>query len=177
MKTMVIQRGKGKHKTDIKMSDFYKSFKRKSDISASKFSTVLRDLNEEMFKSMVLENTTLKTTPLGRFSIVKYRKSFLDENGEIDKTKTIINYHKTLNLWRTLYPGKSLAQLKTIKDKKVVYETNDHSNGYICETYWNRINCKLKGVSGYTFIPTRTNNRFLAKCLKDPDLEIDFYQK
>lgn len=43
---------------------------------------------------------------------------------------------------------------------------NEHTGEYYCRFYWNKSRCIVTNKSYYTFIPTRTNKRRLATCLK-----------
>ena len=56
---------------------------------------------------------------------------------------------------------------KSTKDSGVkVYHTNDHTNNFRYRWKWDRSNCRIKGNTAYTFVPTRWRKREAAQLLK-----------
>lgn len=170
------KRTEGKNNSDFGIRDIYNTFPDKDKINYKLFASILKEVNEEMIKLTILHNQKISLPNLGSISIVKYKKNFFDKDGNLTN-KSVIDYGETNKLWRNLYPNKSYEEILTIKDKPVIFQTNDHFNGYFCKFKWENFNSKLKGKRGYQFKATRGNNRYLTSCLKDEKLNLDFYEQ
>lgn len=44
---------------------------------------------------------------------------------------------------------------------------NEHSGGYYCKFHWNKTKAIVKNKTIYSFIPTRTNSRYLSAIVKE----------
>lgn len=107
-------------------------------------------------------------------SICKY---ILEESGEFQLPyrlgslrikKTKMDYDKINHMrpdWK-----------KTKEVGKTVYHLNDHTDGYRYRWAWNKSSVVTVGKKLYSFYPTRTNKRELAKLLKDDNNNIDYFE-
>jgi len=55
----------------------------------------------------------------------------------------------------------------TKKYGKVIYYLNDHTDGFIMRFFWDKYRAVVKNRTLYSFWPTRTNKRYLAKAIKE----------
>ena len=99
----------------------------------------------------------------------------LMENGDVDKRKMPVDWLKTKALWDNVYPGLDQDELKEIKKKQIVYQLNEHSDGYGFYMFWERFNCNIRNNKMYSFRSTYTNNRFLARMIKEKP-NINYYE-
>jgi hypothetical protein len=65
----------------------------------------------------------------------------------------------------------------TKKYGKPIYHNNNHSNNYFVKFKWDKSNIKLSNKNIYTFKSTRTNNRNLAKHIKEGHPIMDYLEK
>lgn len=165
------KRGPRKIQVDYGRDDIYSLYKKSVDNPVDKkmHSAVLNSFNKAISKA-ITENAFEYIIPfrLGILRIKKYKAQYKidEETGKIIGNLPV-NWKATNELWKDNDEAK--------KDKKMVYHTNEHSNGY--QYKWNfsnyRSNCVNK--SAYCFVPSRTNKRTLAALIKDENFTGDFY--
>jgi len=63
----------------------------------------------------------------------------------------------------------------TTANGKVIYNFNEHSDGYKYELKWNKRNSLFHNVYLYRLVYTRSNKRSVAKCIKNR--VIDYFEK
>lgn len=162
-------------KADYRVKDIYNS--EEIEIPAKDFSAFITDCNNELMKAMTLENLILRLPSMGSLQIKKYKPQFLNKDGEVNKKALKVDFGETRKLWKEKYPDLTMKEILQIKDRPIVYYTNKHSNGYALKYYWDTITTNLSGKSLYKFRPARQHSRFLSKTYKDPNINIDFYEK
>jgi hypothetical protein len=88
---------------------------------------------------------------LGSIGIIQYRRRIrFDDKGELIKTRLIIDWDKTLKLWKMLYPDcETRADYKKIKNKQLVYQTNEHTDGRIFRFHWKKKYSNVTNISAY----------------------------
>ena len=162
-----------KIKVDCGRVDMYKAYskenKLETSISSSLHSKILNSFNKKISKK-IMEESFEYIIPyrLGNLRIKKYKPSIkIDENGNLDYKGLSPNWKATKELWKKDKDAK--------KNKKIVFHTNDHSDGYNYKWHFSnyRSNCENRSV--YSFIPSRTNKRTLAELIKDEEFTGDFY--
>jgi len=162
-----------KVKVDCGRVDMYKTYlkehKEEDKINSSIYSKILNSFNKKISKK-IMEESFEYIIPyrLGNLRIKKYKPSVkIDENGNLDYKGLSPNWKATKELWK--------KDKKAKKDKKIVFHTNDHSDGYNYKWHFSnyRSNCQNRSV--YSFIPSRTNKRTLAELIKDEEFNGDFY--
>lgn len=151
---MTIQRGQGRFKYCITLADFYKSY---------------------------LENNPKGTTYfLSRKEFITLAKALTREYGEfvINEAGVLeLNYRLgTIAVTKRKRPAKHLPidYYQSKIENELVYNFNDHSNGYRYKAFWNKRRCKVPQKEYYSFYFTREWNRQIAKNIKQK--VIDYFQ-
>lgn len=170
---MILQYKRGNRKiiADYKTGDIYKFYKNKygnEALSRKIFMRVLKGILPELILLMIFENFEFSMP--ARLGTLRIKKKLvepkLDENGELDVRSLSINYKKTKELWMKLYPGKSPEEIKKVKNKPLVRELNEHTDGYRFIWYWDRLTCNVPNQSAYSLDMTRTYDRQLSNAAR-----------
>ena len=104
---------------------------------------------------------------LGTMRIKKYKtKIKIDDSGKIIGSLSP-NWAATKELWS----NDSQAR----ENKKMVYHTNEHSDGYQYKWHFSNYRSNCVNKSAYIFVPSRTNKRRLAELIKDEEFNGDYY--
>lgn len=157
-------RGKNIIKADYTVKDVYKFFDKKYNsrkISQTLFSKVFRELSTQIIDDVIFNNYEF-TYPyrLGNLRVQRFkRKLELDEEGELITRKLNIDWKATTDLWNESEKDKEA--------KTLVYNFNEHSDGYNVFFRWDRRTCLAPNGSKYAFRVTRYHKRKLAKAIKE----------
>jgi len=165
-------RGPRAVQVDYKRVDMYKWFiKNHSDspVSSSQYGKVLNSFNKKM-SDLIMEEAYefLMPSKLGNLRILKYKPVVkINKDGSLDTSNLSVDWQKTNKLWDSNPDAK--------QRKKLIYFTNEHSEGYQYKWYFTnyRSNCINKTV--YCFVPSRDNKRKLGKLIKDINFTGDYY--
>jgi hypothetical protein len=100
---------------------------------------------------------------LGSVGLVQSeRKIKFNEDGTINTDNLGVDWNKTLILWKKIYPEVTLrSDYKLIKDKPLVFYTNEHTDGRIMKFHWKKKNTNLKNKSVYSFEITEQHKKKL----------------
>jgi hypothetical protein len=175
---LIYRRGKRKVIADYKFEDIYKFYKEQYKEKALP-KAIVRKIYSKIFpaivKLMVFENFQYRMPKrLGYLSVKKKEVGpKLDSDGKLDTRTLSVNWKKTKQLWQEIYPDKTEIEIKAIKDKPLVRELNEHSNGYRCLWYWDKTTCNIKNQNAYYIDMTRTNDHILSNGIKYNNL--NFY--
>jgi hypothetical protein len=172
---------KSKIEIHVGILDFFKYFKKtneESEIDYSTYSQVIKDLNEEISKAVILDGFEFKLPGrLGYISIIKKKHRLkTNENGKVDTRYLPVDFKKTKELWAEIYPDKTEAEILAMPDRKRVFHTNTHSDGFIYSWYYNKFTSNATNKSVYYFNPTRTNQRLLSAYVKSEDFANVYYE-
>ncbi len=189
---MIPKRGKSLVKSNTKTKDIYQFYKEnlkpiytfkenieenkenktlgEYDISSKMFSNILRDINKELIKIMILENFEFKIPyRLGLISLKQKKiKIKLDENGELETKNLSLNFKATKDLWKEDDEAK--------KNKSLIFYTNEHTNGNKVSWWWSKKGANTLGIKVYYFKPCREMSRSHTPYLKDEKLNLQFYE-
>jgi hypothetical protein len=171
-----IKRGKGKHIGNIRKNDFYKYYQENAKLTKVdrvKYNGFLKEVLETFGKLIIEEGLELKLNQIGKIRIKTKILNLIKSNGELSKLK--VNWKATWDHWFSRYPNLSREEIVKIKDKKLLYHDNEHSNQEYYVHYWNNFTSNLKYKSFYDFKPSRQYSRLLAKVIKDPNRKIFYY--
>ena len=171
-----IQRGKGKHISSIRKKDFYKYYQKNAKLTKVdrvKYNGFLKEVLETFGKLIIEEGLELKLNQIGKIRIKTKMLNLIKSNGDLSKLK--VNWKATWDHWFSRYPNLSREEIVKIKDKKLLYHDNEHSNQEYYVHYWNNFTSNLKYKSFYDFKPSRQYSRLLAKVIKDPNRKIFYY--
>lgn len=142
----IQKRTKGKNNTAYKLIDMYKTYLKDnpkgSDFYVDKntYFKLNKILFEKMMNNVLIEGKEVKIPyNLGSLSVIK--------------VKTPLN---------RLKPDYDLSN----KEGMIIYQLNDHSNGYIFRFRWKKMSAIFINKRYYSFIPTRSRKRELARLIK-----------
>ena len=159
------------------MYDFYYNsldsieLKSSYNLSKEKFAEVVSIMNTTMVENMITNNFVI-TLPfrLGNISIVKNKQNnTVEEDGTLSKKGRAIDWKSTMDLWKENPEAK--------EEKTLIYFTNPHTGGFICKWKWYRKAPYAKNSRFYKFYPLRKWKRLLAKVLKNPLNDYDFFEE
>jgi len=169
-----------KIKTDYNSYTIYKKYCEDTGnprkLSKKQYSGILKEFFKKIIDSMIMQAVEF-TFPhrLGNLRIKKTKiKIKLDNKGNLDKSRLAPDWGACRKLWAKEYPGKSLKEIKEIKDKPMIYHTNRHTDGYRHKWHWDKTTCLVKNNSAYSLEMCRAVDRKLAKALKDENLSLDY---
>lgn len=183
---IIKKRTKGKFLTDIKTKDLYNYYmesitpiesikggktRGKYDITQQEYSAIIKDINLAIVKLVILENFEFKIPcNLGTFSVrqapVRYK---LKEDGELNTKILTADFKATRELW--------LKNEEARKAKKLIFHTNEHTNGNRMTYWWSKKGAKASGIAVYYFQACRQVKRLLKDYIMDKDLGLNFYCK
>ena len=150
------------------------------DVKWGVFSDIQEEFNEEWMQKLIIEKGLIFKMPFGIGSILckKYKmKIRLNKDGTVDTRRLPVDWGKSKQKWAELWPGFTSKELKEIKHKPIVYSLNEHSDGYRYTIFWDKKGSGIKNKMVYNFVPNRKNHRYLAKVAKDPDIQVDYYDR
>lgn len=170
------------------LKDIYKFYREQypfHKIKVNKFNGICRDINLRIAHAIITESFEFKLPyRLGFLSIVKNKQIVEVVNGKIKPRKANIDWGLTRKTWKEDYPGKSIKELKEIKNKKLYYRLNEHTDGYIMKFKWSTSGCNVPNYKGYKFKPVAggvidnkwyCGKRGLKEWIMNPDRENDYY--
>lgn len=154
-----VKRGKNKIQSPLTLSDSHQYYTRelpdnsKYNIPWSLYKYIISEFNKRMMEEIIKEGYIFK---------IPYRLGML----RIRKRKTNLNNLKP-----------DFKVYRETEGELTSSHLNDHSDGFYVRFYWNKNEgVVVKNKTIYSFIPTRTNSRYLASLLKDNSLnQIDKY--
>lgn len=139
------------------------------------YKDVLKECNTEMMRLIMEENVEFKMPlRLGSLRIRRYKYNPLFKDGSVNPKAQVVDWNKTREWWKELYPGKTIKELKTVFNKPVIYNLNEHTDGWRFRLYWNRRTSNVKHVKVFTAHMTDSWDRYLANLLKT-NKNINFY--
>lgn len=177
MANIYLKRGKGKIAGNIKKSDFfsyYNSNAKEALLPKDKYNAFIKDLLNTFSTAIVDNNLELKITKVGKLRIKSSHLNFFKANGERSKSLKP-NWKATWEFWVSKYPGLTRDEIVEIKDKKIIYHENEHSNQEFYEHYWDKATINLKFKSFYVFKASRQYSRLIAKIVKEPNRKVFYY--
>jgi hypothetical protein len=163
------------YKTDLGILDMYKAYKlnqeanNKPVVSLSRYRAILKYFNVEVCKNIVSASNELRLPfRLGGLRIRKHKTRLkIDPNGKLITRHLHPNWKATNDLWKRNPEAK--------ENNKIIYHTNDHTNGYYYKWYWDKRTCNIKNSSVYSLVMTRSNKRYISKIVKE-NIKIDYYE-
>lgn len=170
-------------KHEIKITDglwdAYKHYKRKKGvpgITRKEYVDICHSLNKKVSDKIIKESLDFKIPfGLGSLSIKKNELKIRIKDGKIQKNKMIVDWETTWKIWNEEYAGLTNKEIRKLPNKTVVYQMNEHSNGYIMKWYWDKAGTKFNNKRVYRFKPTKQNRLDLATHIKSGDRENDYY--
>lgn len=172
-----LKRGKGKTKGSIKKDAFfafYKANAKETLVDKKVYNSFLKELLETFSTAIVKEALELKINKVGKLRVKSSPLKFFRKNGE--KSKSLkVNWKATWENWYIKYPDLSKEEIVQIKNKKVIYHENEHSNQEFYSYHWDKLTISLKYKTFYSFKASRQYLRLIAQVVKDPNRKIFYY--
>jgi len=183
---ILSKRTKGKNNADKKTKHLYESYINsikpiegiKGDmtigsynISEFKHNKILKECNIEIL-NLIIKDAFEFNIPFKQGTLrVKKRKVIprIDKKTNKPNFKSLgVNWGETLKLW---------SRDEEAKNKKIrVFYSNDHSNNFKYTFFWSKKKSRIKNKYYYGFVPARKVKRFLAQCIKNPELNINYFE-
>jgi hypothetical protein len=112
---------------------------------------ICKKFNVKIMKSVLEGNVFNMPFRLGAIGIIQYKKKIrFDSEGRLSHKGLIPDWAKTKALWKELYPEcKTAEDYKKIQHKKVVYRTNEHTDGRVFKFHWKKRYSNIKNISVY----------------------------
>jgi len=171
-------------KITASLQDAYKLYKQEyGDIDKSLYLNIIYDINRVISNKIIKESLEYRLPErLGFIRIRKKKQKLKIREGRIDLNKNVIDWNETWKIWQELYPNKTRQEIKKIKGKRVIFQTNDHTDGEIMSWYWEK-GWGIKNISVYKFRPIKggfkdnfySGRLGLAKWIKSIDKNNDYY--
>ena len=198
MTEKVQYKQKGKYERDVcithTMEHAYNKYLEKHHVKYTKRKYSKADFIKFMFRVNTLLATKIITEsfelkiPRG-LGILCIRKSEfkipIDKDGKLKKHKLLIDWDATWDYWYTQYGTTNRKEIAKIPDKQLVYNYNQHTDGYIMKWKWEKSIAPIKNKSVYTFKPTKGGvldeevyygRLGLGKWIKNPIRDNDYYE-
>jgi len=162
---------------DIKSGDLYKDYIRSLDTVEKENGFVLpqgvlnpavAEVNQLLMEELMLHNRFIQLPyNLGQIAIFKQKP---EVKMKADGTLSLpIDHHATKMLWA--------KDPEAQKNRRYVYHRNRHSGGYVASFRWLKSGARTKNIFGYKFVPVKDEKRKLAKLMKDPLIQVEFFEK
>lgn len=139
--------------------DAYKMFKKNNPdtiVSRKQYVDVCHLFNKKISNSIIKESTEFRILwGLGCLRIKSFKCDIKIKNNRIDTRTRRVDWVKTKELWKQIYPGLTPEELHAIKNKKLVVHLNEHSNGYMMRWLWDHRTCAINNNSVYSFKPVK----------------------
>jgi len=166
--------------TDYGAEDIFKFYCKKTGnpkkLTQTQFSNITKQFFSKIIDCLIFKGIEFNLPyKLGNIRIRKSKINIkLDKSGNVDKRRMAPDWKATKELWKNIYPGKTLKELKSVPNKKMVYHLNRHTDGYVHKWHWDKTTCIVRNSSGYSLEMVRSADRKLAKALKDEDITLDY---
>jgi len=171
-----LKRGEGK-KSDITKYDFFSFYRKHSQFSKlerTQYSRFIKELLIAYSEAIVKEALELKLGKLGYIRVQSKKLNFFNKEGKLQKSLKP-DWQATWKYWERLYEGKTRDEITEIKNKKVIYHQNTHTQQEFYRHLWDKATAIVKYKRFYTFKPSRQYSRLIAQVVKDPNRNVFYY--
>lgn len=130
---------------------------------------ICKKFNKCKMESIIKGHLFTMPFRLGTIGIIQIKKRIkFDENDKLITKGISVDWKKTYDLWKKLYPGRiGRDGYKDIKGKQVVYYTNEHTDGRIFKLHWKKKYCNIKNISAYQLINIGTNQLAITRYIRE----------
>lgn len=164
-----------KYKSDFNVLDMYRLYKNKckdsgkEPVGLSDYRKLLKEFNSKICKYIVEESGEYRMPyRLGYLRIRKFKGRLkIDPDGKLITKHLQVDWVATKQLWEENAEAKA--------DKKIIWHTNRHTDGYYFKWYWDKRACNITNSSVYSLVMTRANKRSIASTLKQNE-NLDYYE-
>lgn len=162
---------------EVKKKDFYNYYKehrQEREVSQSVYNKFLKVLLDKFSTAIVEKGLELKLIGIGKIRVRSKKLNYFNKEGKRAKSVRP-NWKATLEYWKVKYPDQTLAELKQVPNKPILYHENDHTSGEFYEHYWDNNTSNLKYKTFFGFKASRQYSRLIAKVVKDPNRKTFYY--
>lgn len=172
----VAKRNKGKNKAKVVVRHLYAHYLENApkgntvyNVKNTIYTNILQDFNEALMALIIEKNFEYKLPyRLGSLRIrSRATKLSLKEDGSLDTKRIPVDWKATKKMWTD---NPELHKLK-----KLVFITNEHTDGNAAGFYWMKKTAVVKNIYYRSFIVSRANKRRLAEVIKDPNIKVKYY--
>lgn len=141
----------------------------KTGVTPKIYRKVLKEFNMYLVQQIVEGKKVELPCGLGWLEISKHKPAYKIENGKLNTVKLPVDWEKTNAYWK--------KDSKAAAAKKVLFHTNDHTDGFRYKIYWQKSRATVHVTNYYSLKPARAFSRLLAVYLKDPDTVKNYTEK
>lgn len=177
MSNNFLKRGKGKNTGDIKKYDFFSHYRKNTEyekLGRKEYSAFVSELLEQYSEAIVKENLELKFGRLGFIRVQAKKLHFFNKEGKLSKSLKP-NWKKTWESWHKKYPELSKDEIVAIKNKKVIYFENEHTDGEFYSHLWDNATALVKFKSFYKFKAVRKYCRMISEEVNKQPRTVFYY--
>lgn len=174
------------HEREVKITaglwDAYKEFKKEYRLvykcPRNQYVDICHTINKRLSEKIIKESFEFRMPyRLGTLSIRKSKVRVMVKNGRLQRNRMVIDWGKTWKLWYEENPGKTRKEIHAIPGKTIIFNMNEHSNGYVMGWFWDKTMCIVKNKTLYNFKPVKYNRLNLAAWIKSDEKENDYFLK
>ena len=172
-----LKRGKGKTNGDIYKRHFFSFYNKKAKhtkVDRKTYDAFLKQLLDAYSEAIVKENMSLKLGCLGYLRVQAKKLNFFNKEGKRQKSLKV-DWNKTWKHWEATYKDLTRDEIVALKNKKVIYFLNDHTNQEFYKHHWDTLTSTVKYHRFYNFSPSRRYSRMIAEVVKDPNRKTFYY--
>jgi hypothetical protein len=130
---------------------------------------ITKKFNERKMESVIKGHIFNMPYRLGSLGIVQFkRKIKFNSDGSLNTNGLVPHWPKTYAMWRKLYPEcETKEDYKNIKGKKVIFITNEHTDGRIFKFHWKKKYINIRNISAYELNIAQRYKRALARLIME----------
>lgn len=177
MSSNFLKRGKGKNTGDIKKYDFFSYFTKNTQykkLTRKVYDAFISELLLKFSEAVVKENLELKIGALGYVRVQARDLHFLNKEGKLSKSLKP-DWKKTWESWMEKYPKLTEDEIVEVKDKKLIYHENEHTNGEFYLHLWDNKTALVKFKSFYKFKASRKYCRMINEEVRKVPRTVFYY--
>ena len=139
------------------IKDIYKKYKKNGGkLSKGLYNKVCGDFNSMIMDIAIKKGYEIRLPyRLGFLRVMMSKPRMKVKDGVIQKITIPIDWGETRKMWRDEYPGKTMSEIKEIKNKRLVYHSNNDTNGNVLRWYWDKRISTFRNRNIMMFRPAR----------------------
>lgn len=172
-----LKRGKGKNVGDIKKYDFFSHYRKNAKLTKlerTQYSRFVKELLNTYSEAIVQENLELKFGKLGFIRVQARKLNFFKKDGTLHKSLEP-DWPKTWAYWETKYEGLTRDEIVKLKDKKVLYFDNEHTDQEFYRHIWDNSTAVIKYKRFFKFKPSRQYSRMITEVVSKDERTVFYY--
>jgi len=112
---------------------------------------ICKKFNQRILTSLLQGYVFKMPYRLGSLGIIQKKKKIkFNEDGSLDTDNLVVDWDKTMILWKKMYPDcVKRADYKQYRNKPMVYHTNEHTDGRVMSFHWKKKNMNMPNKTVY----------------------------